>query len=340
MARQLACHQPARPAELRGVEVSQLRSQHSVPEFHLAQFIGLPFRRFHEFDKMWGKYGFRPVASAGVARDYYGLPGATRDDRVRLERSFADLESRIAPVIRALADAPPGPVDLAEEDRDGLAGYTAILHVRVPAYRTPSFARAQQMARDLKNLGLTDPVAFRAGLNQLGATQTDDEIEAIRLAWIDDVASGRRGLRVHRSITFMVLRSAVEKVRPMLVDRQWELLRLQDFPGFVIGDQPVTLLQGARIAPSVGFGTPDVQVMMPLSPATLLLISNRPREAVLRVIPESDVPVKPEPWWATVNKVSWLSAARYVYAGRQDDLTQTELLLHPEYRRRSSSENK
>ena len=34
-----------------GAMATRPRSQHYLPEFHLAQFIGLPFRRFHVFDK-------------------------------------------------------------------------------------------------------------------------------------------------------------------------------------------------------------------------------------------------------------------------------------------------
>jgi Protein of unknown function (DUF4238) len=310
------------------------RSQHYVPEFHLAQFIGLPFRRFHVFDKQWGKFGRPPVAKSAFSRDYYLLPGETIEERLRLERQFALLEDQVAPLMKWLARQPLGSVHMNDEGRDALAGYAAILHIRVPAYREAALARAQSMARDPEMLGLADATEFRDEARKMGFPGTDEDLEALRLEWNEDVRTGRRTIEVHKAVSLTALSPAVEKVRPMLFDRAWELLRVDGWQGFVIGDQPVTLLSKGRLAGQIGFGTPDVQVMMPIAPNTMLLISDRPRERVL------EVKVQPwrlglrEPWWATANRVAWLSSKRYVFAQRPWHLQAAELLLHPDDRRR------
>ncbi len=310
------------------------RSQHYVPEFHLAQFIGLPFRRFHVFDKKWGKFGRPPVAKSAFSRDYYLLPGETDEERLRLERQFALLEDQVAPLMKRLALQHPGPVQIDDQERDALAGYAAILHIRVPAYRAAALARAQSMARDPEMLGLANATEFREDARKMGFPGTDEDLEVLRLEWLEDVRTGRRRIHVPQAISLMALSPAVEKVRPMLFDRAWELLRVEGWPGFVIGDQPVTLLSRGRLAGQIGFGTPGVQVMMPIAPSTMLLISDRPREPVL------EVKIQPwhlglaEPWWAIANRASWLSSKRYVFAQRWWHLQAAELLLHPDDRRR------
>jgi len=276
--------------------VPRERSHHFIPEFHLAQFIGLPFRRFLVFDKKWGKVGSRSVASSAVSRDHYLLPGESIDDRLRIERQFAALEDRVAPLIRRLASSGLGAVSLSAEERDALAGYAAILHVRVPATRETALIRARAMGTDPESMGLTDPVAFLRSARRFGLVGSDEELEARRQAWLRDVRLGRRGFDVHPAISLVGLKTAVQKVRPLLIEREWELLRMDRWPGLVLGDQPVTLLSRGRISPEIGFGTDGVQVMMPLSPDILLLISDRPREAVLMNRIEPDRPGLSEPW--------------------------------------------
>ena len=41
-----------------------------------------------------------------------------------------------------------------------------------------------------------------------------------------------------------------------------------------------------------------------------------------------------EPWWTLVNKVSWITARRFVYARRRLDLEATESSLPPDWRQR------
>jgi hypothetical protein len=215
-----------------------------------------------------------------------------------------------------------------------LAAYTAILYVRVPAFRAPSLLRAQQMARDPEYLGLTDPQHFLAELRRLGFAGTAAEAEARRNLWIEDVREGRVGIRVPPEASLMVLDTAFDKVRPLLIKRRWELLRVDGWPGLVIGDQPVTLRSSQGLAGAVGFANPGVQVMLPLSPQMALLISDAPRERLLEVKPQLTGQSLREPWWAVLNRIAWLTSSRYVFAQRRGHLEATELLVQPDDRRR------
>ena len=84
---------------------------------HLGQFATGRRREVWVFDKLHGKYGRRPVASSAFSRDYYALPGATEEERLALERDFARLENLIAPLVRRLAAADPGPTALMSNER-------------------------------------------------------------------------------------------------------------------------------------------------------------------------------------------------------------------------------
>jgi Protein of unknown function (DUF4238) len=126
---------------------------------------------------------------------------------------------------------------------------------------------------------------------------------------------------------------ALGKGVPLLLEREWELLRAPGWPDFLIGDQPVALLSGGQIAPSIGFGSPDVQVFMPLSPRTLLLISSRPAPALPIEVKAERVGGLHEPWWALANKVAWATAQRFVW-GRRSSLQATELIIPADLRRR------
>jgi hypothetical protein len=314
--------------------MNRARRHHYIPEFHLAQFIGEPFRRFHVYDKKWGKFAIRPVATSATAEDYYLLAGATVLERLTLERQFALLEDRVAPVLKWLSRCEPGAVSLSDEDRDAIAGYMALLHTRVPAYRSPAQARAIAMARDPEYLGLADPTAFRVEFRALGFSGTDEQAEATRLKWLANFEAGRIAVTPLAQISLLALTPAVEKVRPILFSRRWELLRTGEWPGLVIGDQPVTLLSSQGLAGSAGFGNQGAQVMMPLSPTTALYITDAPRERSLEVKEQPTKQSLREPWWARLNRIAWLTSSRYVVARRLGDLQATELLIDPADRRR------
>jgi hypothetical protein len=277
------------------------RAHHFIPRFHLAQFIG--YHRGRElavFDKRWGTFRRRAVRQTAVAQDYYEVPGETPADRQHIEDAFARLENEVAPLLRELTGLRVGAnvgLDLAA--RRALAEYVATLHVRVPAWRDGAQARAMELATDLGALGLDDREQFLASARAAGFGGTDAQLDRQRVAFAADIQTGRRVITVSKAASLMALTSA-SKVVSKLVDRHWELLRTDEWPGLVMGDQPVALFQAGRLAPSIGFGIAGVQVLMPLAPHMLLTISDKPREPLMRVL-TARYPASREPWWAFAN---------------------------------------
>jgi hypothetical protein len=313
--------------------VSRERDHHFVPEFHLRRFATGRRREVAVFDKRWGKFGRRPAASSAHVRDYYLVPGASVDERLAVERDFARLENLVAPVMARLDQEARGPVFLAEDERYNLAAYAAVLHVRVPAYRDDAMKRAQELAVDLDALGLADPIDYLNTARRLGFQGTDEQLERRRVMAIDALESGAMRIRWSQAASLGGLTPAMQKGVPLLLAREWELLRAPMWPGFIIGDQPVALFSHGSLAPSIGFGSPDVQVFMPFSSRTLLLISDRPRSPGPMLVKSEGYTGLREPWWATANKIAWLTAQRYVW-GLRSDLQATDLLIPAEYQRR------
>jgi hypothetical protein len=310
------------------------RRHHFVPEFHLKMFARGRMQLVDLFDKRWGKFARIPAASTAYVRDYYLLPGQSLDDRLALEREFRDLETFIAPIFRWLDAHPIGPIEIPEDARIAIAGYMTTLHARVPAYRDEALVRAREMAVDPDVLGLNDPDSFRRGLRGMGSTVSDDNIEAYRTAAIASLASGIGLFRVHPASSLGVLKTAVEKVGPMVVDRRWRFVRLLKEPGFVIGDQPVTLwTPSGHIAPSIGFDSPGVTIFMPISPSTLLLISHEPREPRLEIVLPVDTGLR-YPGWAIPNHTAWMTAQRWIWGSSLRFLQATEAIIDPDVRRR------
>ena len=284
------------------------------------------------FDKKWGKFAQVPAATSARIRDYYLVPGATAEDRLAVEREFARLENLVAPLITRLDDAPPGPVPCGDVDRHNLASYAAILHVRGPAFRGDALKRAQELATDLDALGLADPYDFRQEARRQGMKGTNEELEHKRAALATLLVTGQIQVQVPAASTLGSVPIAVRRGVPLMLAREWELLRV-GWPGFLIGDQPVALLSHDQLVPSIGFGSPGVQIFIALSPRTLLLISDRPRKPGPLLV-KIEVPTGlREPWWATANKVAWLSSQRYIW-GPMSALQSTGLLLPPDFVRR------
>jgi hypothetical protein len=296
-------------------------------------FAGGKRRELGVFDKKWGKVGLVPAASTARVRGYYLIPGATAVDRLRVESDFARLEDLVAPVIRWLDESPPGAVYLGDSDRWNLAAYIAILHVRVPAYRDASLRQARELSEDPDALGLADREGFRLAARRHGLAGSDEQLERLRQLTLHGLATHEVRILIHPAASLGGLTPAMKRGLPLLLEREWELLHVQQWPGLLIGDQPVGLLSKGQLAPSIGFGSPGVQVFVPLSPQTLLLISSRPRPAMPLLKKYESGRSLDEPWWAIANKVAWLTSQRYVW-GRQADIQATALLLPAEFRRR------
>jgi hypothetical protein len=301
-------------------------NQHFIPRFHLAQWGTSARVELELFDKRTGKFARRPAKRSAVVRDYYDLPD--RPERRELELAFSKVEGYVAPLLRQLATAAVGTSRLANEDRIVLAAYASLLHVRVPAYRDGAQDRAHELTRDPDVIGLADRAAFLQRARSMGFPGTDDELDALRQKWLDELATGQRVVEVPASISLYPLAAAIEHILPRLIDRHWQVLRAAGIDRFVLGDQPVTVRSGDRLLPSIGFDADAAEVRLPLSPSSLLLISRQPREKSLQVTIADGGVV------GLANRIAWLTAQQWVWAASRADLEATASGIPTDFLRR------
>jgi hypothetical protein len=120
----------------------------------------------------------------------------------------------------------------------------------------------------------------------------------------------------------------------------WRVLhRRAGLPFIAIGDAAVVLGRPEHL-PSflgVGFATPGVEVYVPLSYRSLLVLTHEPHDAQVEVLDADSLPKQGSfvpVWTAIVNAQTLLAADRYVFGHSQADLEFTRLSLARELRMR------
>lgn len=313
------------------------RGQHFIPRLHLRGFTG-PFGpdRLARFDKITGLIDHPSVNRSATIKDYYTMPVETGHPPDALEDTFAEGERIVAPWIRHLRSVDqPGRMNVDAVARDGLAGYFAMLHVRSPVFRESNRKMDTFLESIRIDMLLANPGAYAARVRDHGHQGTDAEIEAERQIELRRFRSGEIFVEAPEQWSLVHLKTALEQIRPVLVDMHWTLVRRGSSPFLVLGDQAVTLLGPKGDLGEVGFANDDVDVLVPLSASSLLMMTNEPHGGGIDVIAPDDrgqAGLGPR-WWHLANSAAWRTAARFVFARSASDLQGTELSLDPTDRR-------
>lgn len=313
------------------------RGQHFIPRMHLRGFTAPPGPdRLARFDKTTGLIDHLSVSRGATINDYYTMPAETGHPPDALEDSFAEGERIVAPWIRHLrAVDQPGRIGLDAVARDGLAGYFAMLYVRSPVFREPNRKMATFLESIRIDMLLASPDAYAARVRQSGHDGTDAEIEAERQVELHRFRSGEIFVEAPEQWSLVHLKTALDQIRPVLIDMHWMLVRRQSSPFLVLGDQAVTLLGPNGELGEIGFANDDVDVLVPLSSSCLLVMTNEPHAGGIDVIaPDGRGQAGLGPrWWHLANSAAWRTSARFVFARSAADLQGTELSLDPTERR-------
>ena len=277
------------------------------------------------------------MKKSAAAPDYYAVNYRGRGRDVELEKVFNRLETMAAPLIKALADLPPGVHDFSPDARGLLAGWLALSQARVPSTIDSTMAMAKFGAAVETDMLLRNPERYRERSRAGGATSSDEVLDAQR----------RKYLREHEERTLIVepapetgltsLGIAVDGIRPILIGMRWDIFRRARFPWFVLGDQPVTIARPPDLSSFLGAGvaTPGIEVYAPISPDALLVGTHEPHDGRVRVFAPDGRPHRPSlahDWSLRANVSAFSTAPRDVFARSQGDLEAVRLALAPEAR--------
>jgi Protein of unknown function (DUF4238) len=314
---------------------------HYVPQFHLRQFGHSDGNgRIWVYDKTTDEIFRRSVKSIAGEPGYYTVTDPQRGTHDDLERLFSMLESSVAPLIKQLATLPPGRHPVSFFARDALAGYIALLYHRGPRARAWIHGMGQLIELAHLDMDLRDPERFRRRARAAGMTGTDQELEHERQRTLADIESGTLTFEAPREWGLFGLSIAVEGVRPLLKEMCWRVLhRRAGLPFIAIGDTPVVLGRPDDLPAflGVGFGTPGVEVYVPLSYGSALVLTHEPHDAQVEVLDVDSLPNQTSltpVWTSVVNAQTFLAADRYVFGHSQADLEFTRFSLPRELRMR------
>lgn len=311
------------------------KRHHYVPQFHQRQFgVGLDGDRIWVYDKETDEINLRSIKNTAVIGNYYTVTTADGPND-GLERIFAQIEAGAAPVIRRLCDQTGGRFEIDLPSRFALATYLGLLHGRVPSTRIGSQEIAEYLAAVTMDMRFAHPEGFADVARAAGMTGTDEELENQRVTMLEGLRAGEYRVRAPEAISLDTVIIGMRDVAPYIASMGWWLLKRSTFPGYVVGDDPVTVWPNRNHSPhlGVGFATPDAEVSVPLDPETLLVMGHNVPDGYL--FEEETLPGIP--WWYLpwpYQYRTWFKARRFVFAQRRIDLQAIQYMQTPEDRQK------
>lgn len=251
------------------------RRQHTVPRFFLERFATC-----NDSDKasklnvyVRGETTCKQITVDNfcVRNHFYSFrdDSGNRDNSVEIGLSLTEgIAARIIAKLVELRQV------LSESERHNLCFFIADMWMRTPAYRERAHALFKSMTNDFLHGLIADERRLGASIEEFNADNdkslTSQEIaEAIRLGDVKIEPSEAMLL------TLTICRA--ERVAPLVDGMNWTILEAPQGSQFVCSDVPVVLFTPVPVPKGefVGWGTPGLEVTLPLSPQLCLFMSRR-----------------------------------------------------------------
>jgi hypothetical protein len=251
------------------------KRHHFIPILHLQHFVGTdPGGQVWTYDAETGDVRSAIPKETAVQSHFYSVEGDDGAMDTRIEDFLAKMESNAAPAYEALLRAEIPKKD--SQARVDFATFLALMYVRTPAMRRMG---AEMIGRQMQILcyayGSNEKAfeglnrrAEKAGARQLNA----DEKERLRKAFLDP--SGYM-MHIGKERTLMVLKAA-DGLAPILFNMKWSIA-VPAHGFFITTDNPLVRQVDPKTRHPIygdhGFANKTAEVIFPLSPQRLLLMS-------------------------------------------------------------------
>ena len=254
--------------------MNEPRRHHYVPRFYL-EFFASPDDKGRPVLCVYDKEGGEPRPQAAsttcVECGFYSFENPEGKEDAELERALSVIESAAAPVLKRLGL--PGET-LVEQDIHILSQFLALLHVRVP--------RSQAVVSEIISVAIQQYIKGQAGNREKihryfqetkGSNSRMSEEEFAKLLSESDqhfkpVINPKVALREGLS-TF-------PKFADILLKMNWCLCRAPEGRNFLTSDSPLCISvrdKDGRMAFGGGLVKPTVEVAIPISPSSMLVLN-------------------------------------------------------------------
>ena len=291
----------------------QVRRQHTVSKFYLRGFAN-DHEQVARIELPGAPRLTLSINDATVIKDFYTVPlsGGTTSDM--FETSFADIEGAAS---AALAEALDGTWPLNDDQREALASWIALQHMRGEGPR----ADQTQMYAELIRLvvGTAGKEALRGHISAAEERDvTDAELDA---EWVDLTKPGGPTLEHDVWDHMRTLVGVWQGMTAQLAASHWVLFVFTRRI-LVTSDHPVTLAVGPDHPSSLGVGVATADaIVTPLSRRMTLAILPRRRTLPDLKLPGSTLDAN------IFNQQTVRGARRYVYL-HPDDVLDPRIVLH------------
>ncbi|MDE0636689.1 MAG: DUF4238 domain-containing protein [Candidatus Poribacteria bacterium] len=298
------------------------RNHHYVPQFYLKGFSdpNLQNEQLHVIDKGERRHFVTTAPNIAVQRDFnrINIPGHSMDE---IERQLAQIEGKVATVLRSIAENATLPED--DADMDYLIVFVAILAANNPQIRERLINRDREISRQMMQSLVTSREVYESRLSDLGM---EDRIgyEAARAF----VESENYTINVEDPFGYylaVVFNGLYETVLPVFSTMDWSLVIAEEGEtDFVCSDLPAVLFKVVNLIPhlqlpytitSAGLILPNKATQINNTTESLeLTMPLNPRMAIYATTFPTGYRMSP----AYINKRTIDASTRHIYCSNLD----------------------
>lgn len=229
------------------------------------------------------------VSDAAVMKDLYTTIDQTVGETVAVEKVLAEIDGAAVRPLDRLAHGVLFPPQ--QRDREALATWLGMLHVRTPSQRRHMEAMADQAIKMQLSLVHDEASAHNFLEDWHGTAATDTEAGNL----LDSIGElDNTELVPHQNELVVQMLDLGLRTSSLLLVRNWAIVKCPtDGPGLALSDSPFRLIehpQNHRPMTGVGLATAD-EIWLPVDRHTLLIMHSNPgtSDSVIHLDSEDDI---------------------------------------------------
>ena len=261
--------------------MSEPRRHHYLPRFYLENFVN-DNGFLSVFDREKNEYRFQQPVNTAVEKDMYRFKDVENNDRYDLENAF----SRVENDTKAIIDKLDNSQKISKEDVDVLSIFLSAQRYRVPRFFKTSAELTDKIGKMIAKMNCPSIEQAERLINdsaESGKTISFTPKELFDFVHNED--KYKIGVAKEGDISLMT--DLIPQVADYLKSMDWSFYFAPKDSLFITSDNPFILVPDDSVDTrfrGYGLTTPGVMKVFPLSPKTLVVISNKGHRVTARKI--------------------------------------------------------